>query len=527
MKRRTLLTAAAAATLARPALAQPALATSASRVLRFVPQANLSSPDPIWTTADVTRNHAYMIYDTLYGVDTTLTPSPQMCAGHELSDDKLTWRFTLRPGLVFHDGTPVRAIDCTTSITRWSKRDGFGQILAARLDEMKVLDDKRFELRTKKPFPLMLLALGANSCFIMPQRVAATDAFKQIDDFTGSGPYKFLRDEWVSGSKSVYARHEAYVPTTGKPDFSAGAKIVNFDRVEWTIIPDAATAAAALQSGEVDWVEQPLIDLVPKLKSSRGVTVQKFDPFGVVGVVVFNHLNPPFDNPKLRRALLPVLDQTVYLQAVMGDQAEFVHTGVGVFAPGTPLDNQVSLSAITGPRDLALARKLVSESGYKGEKVVLLCPTDYPTLNAVANMTRELYVQVGLNVDFVTTDWGTLVARRASQEPVEKGGWSTFCTSALGYQLANPIANNMIRGAGKQGWFGWPDSPTLRGLRNAWLDAPDLETQKKIAQDIQRTVFEEVPYIPTGQWFTPSAWRNNISGIVSGSSPVFWNVKRA
>ncbi len=522
MKRRTLLGAVAAATLARPALAQ-----SATRTLRFVPQANLSSPDPIWTTADVTRNHAYMIYDTLYGVDTTLTPSPQMCAGHEISPDQLTWRFTLRDGLKFHDGSPVRAIDCTTSIARWSKRDGFGQILASRLDDMKVVDDKRFDLRTKKPFPLMLLALGANSCFIMPEHVAATDPFKQIDDFTGSGPFKFARNEWISGSRSVYARNEAYVPASGKPDFSAGAKVVNLDRVEWSVIPDAATAAAALQNGEVDWVEQPLIDLVPKLKSTPGITVRKFDPFGVVGVVVFNHLHPPFDNPKLRRALLPALDQKTYLSAVMGDEAEFIRAGVGVFAPDTPLATTTSLDALTGPRNIALAKKLVAESGYKGEKVVLLCPTDYPTLNAVANMTRELYVQVGLNVDFVTTDWGTLVARRASQEPVEKGGWSTFCTSALGYQLANPIANNMIRGAGKLGWFGWPDSPALRGLRDAWLDAPDLAAQKAIADTIQRTVFEEVPYIPTGQWFTPSAWRNTISGIVSGSSPVFWNLKKA
>jgi peptide/nickel transport system substrate-binding protein len=391
---------------------------------------------------------------------------------------------------------------------------------------MKVLDDRRFEIRTKTPFPPMLLALGANSCFIMPERVARTDPFKQIDDFTGSGPFSFVRDEWVSGSKSVYARNAAYQPADGKPDFSAGAKMVNFDRVEWIVIPDAATAAAALQSGEVDWIEQPLIDLVPRLKAARGITVRKFDPFGVVGVVVFNHLQPPFDNPKLRRALLPALDQNVYLSAVMGDQAEFVRAGVGVFAPDTPLANTMSLAALTGPRDIALSKRLVAESGYQGEKVVLLCPTDYPTLNAVATMTHALYREVGLNVEFVTTDWGTLIARRASQEPVEKGGWSTFCTSAQGYQLANPIANNMIRGAGRQGWFGWPDSATLRGLRNAWLDAPDLDTQRGIAADIQRTVFDEVPYIPTGQWFTPSAWRSTLSGIVSGASPVFWNVKR-
>ena len=522
MKRRNLLGAALATTLARPALAQ-----GASRVLRFVPQSNLSSPDPVWTTADVTANHAYMIYDTLYGADTTLTPHPQMCAGHELSDDKLTWRFTLRDGLAFHDGAPVRAADCVASIGRWSKRNGFGQVLASRLEAMRAVDDTRFELRTKQPFPLMLLALGANACFIMPERVAATDPFKQITDFTGSGPFKFVRDEWVSGSRAVYARNAAYVPAAGKPDHVAGGKIVNLDRVEWIVMPDAATASAALQNGEVDWVEQPLIDLVPMLERNRDLTVRKFDPFGVVGVVVFNHLQPPFDNVKLRRALLPALDQSAYLEAVMGEQTAFKRGGVGVFIPGTPLANAAGLEALTGPRDLALAKRLVAESGYKGERVVLLCPTDYPTLQAVATMTRDLFVHVGLNVEFATTDWGTLIARRASQEPVEKGGWSTFCTSARGEGLTNPIANNMIRGAGRAGWFGWPDSPALRGLRNAWLDAPDMDAQKTIAAEIQRTVFDEVPYIPTGQWFTPSAWRNNITGIVSSSSPIFWNVRKS
>jgi peptide/nickel transport system substrate-binding protein len=526
MKRRTLVGAAAAA-LASTTLSRPALAQGVSRVLRFVPQANLSSPDPIWTTSDVVRNHAYLIYDTLYGVDTTLTPSPQMCAGHELSADKLTWRFTLRDGLKFHDGQPVRAIDCITSIDRWSKRDGFGQILASRLDGMSAIDDKRFELRTRKPFALMLLALGANSCFIMPERVAKTDPFKIIDDFTGSGPFKFVRDEWVSGSRVVYARNDAYVPASGKPDFSAGAKVVNVDRVEWVIIPDAATAAAALQSGEVDWIEQPLIDLTPMLRRNRDLVVGKFDPFGAVGVVVFNHLQPPFNNQKLRQALLPALDQSAYMAAVIGDQPDFLRTGVGVFPPGTPLATNAGLGVLTKPRDISLARKLVAESGYNGEKVVLLCPTDYPTLGAVANMTHDLYTQVGLNVDFVTTDWGTLIARRASKEPVGKGGWSTFCTSALAYQIANPISNNMIRGLGNAGWFGWPDSPKLRELRDAWLDAPDTAAQQKIAADIQLTVFDEVPYIPTGQWFNPSAWRNNITGIVSGASPVFWNVKKA
>ena len=412
MKRRTLLAAAATA------LARPALSQNASRVIRFVPQANLSSPDPIWTTADVTRNHAYLIYDTLYGVDTALTPSPQMCAGHELSDDKLTWRFTLRDGLAFHDGAPVRAADCVASIARWSKRDGFGQILASRLDEMKAVDDKRFELRTKKPF---------RAHAARPRRellLHHAGAHRQHRPFQAN--HRLYRQRPVQvrpgrvdvGLALGLCAQPVLCAASGKPDFSAGAKIVNVDRVEWQIMPDPATAAAALQNGEIDWIEQPLIDLIPMLGRNRDITVRKFDPFGVVGVVVFNHLQPPFDNPKLRRALLPALDQNAYLSAVIGNQPDFKRAGVGVFTPETPLANNAGLETLTAPRDLALAKKLVAESGYKGEKVVLLCPTDYPTLQAVATMTRDLYVQAGL-----TWSSSPPIGARSSPAGPARGRW--------------------------------------------------------------------------------------------------------
>ena len=335
--------------------------------------------------------------------------------------------------------------------------------LASRLDSMTVLDDRRFEIRTSKPFPMMLLALGANSCFMMPERVAKTDAFKAIDSFVGSGPFRFVADEWVSGSKVVYARNTDYVPGVGVPSFSAGAKVVNLDRVEWLIMPDSATAAAALQSGEVDWVEQPLIDLAPMLKRNRDIVVKNFDPFGAVGVVVFNHLDPPFDNPKLRQALLPALNHATYLSAVIGDQADFKRTGVGVFPPGTPLANGAGLEALTGLRDLDEARRLVKASGYKGERVVLLGPTDYPTIGAVATMTEALFREVGLNVDFVATDFGTMISRRASQEPVEKGGWSTFCTAALGVSGGQPDLEQHDPGVGQGRVVRVAEQPAVAG----------------------------------------------------------------
>ena len=509
--------------LCRPAIGQ----NTAARTIRFVPQANLSSPDPIWTTANVTRNHAYMVWDTLYGLDIALQPHPQMCAGHEASDDGLTWRFTLRDGLTFHDGEPVRGSDCIASIARWSKRDTFGQLLAARLGDMTVLDDRRFQIRLSRPFPLLLQSIAGNNCFIMPERVARTDPFKQLDEITGSGPFRFVRDEWVSGSLAVYMRFDRYQPRPEAADFSAGGKIAHVERVEWRVMPDPATAGAALQAGEVDWIEQPLIDLLPLLRRNENIHVATQDPFGVIGVVVFNHLQPPFDNVKIRRALLPAIDQSEYVAAVMGNESANAKTGVGVFTAGSPLANTAGLDVLTGPRDITLARKLVAESGYRGEPAVLLSPSDYASLQAVAQVTRDVYQRVGLNVEYASSDWGTVISRRASKEPVAKGGWSTFVTTADGLGLANPIGNNMIRGAGANGWFGWPTSPRLAALREAWLDATDVATQLRIAEDIQRVEWDEVPYIPVGQWSLPTAYRTRLSGILRSPYPTFWNVAKS
>src|SRR6185312_8211748 len=277
MKRRELLAMTAATALARPALAQ------AGRALRFVPQGNLNNPDPVWTTTTIARNHGLMIWDTLYAVNKKLEPKPQMVEGHEVLDDGKTWRFTLRDGLAFHDGVPVRSADCIASIARWGQRRGLGQRMLEQTDEMRSVSDKVFEIRMRKPYALMPNAL-ADWCFVMPERVAKTSPFEQITDYTGSGPFRFVRDEWVSGSKAVYAKNPNYVPRQEKPDGASGGKIVNFDRVEWQIVPDQATAAAALQSNEVDWVEQPLFDLLPTLRRARGVRVMRNDDVGAIAM---------------------------------------------------------------------------------------------------------------------------------------------------------------------------------------------------------------------------------------------------
>ncbi|HEX3346896.1 MAG TPA: ABC transporter substrate-binding protein, partial [Acetobacteraceae bacterium] len=307
LSRRALL-AAAGATLAAAALAQRADA----RTLRYVPQGNLQNPDPIWTSSVIAKIHGYAIWDTLFGLDEKLAPQPQMVGSVDLSDDQRLWRLGLRDGLKFHDGAAVRSADCVASIARWSKRDGFGQQLAALLDTMVALDDRRFEIRLTRPFPKLPLALGSSVCFMMPERMAKTDPYKQITEYVGSGPYVFVQDQWVSGSRALYTRFDGYVPRDEPASFTAGGKRAHFDRLEWVIEPDPATAAAALQTGEVDWVEQPLADLLPVLRKSRGVTVEALDQFGSVGVIRPNFIHSPFDNKAIRQAIMPAIDQAAY-----------------------------------------------------------------------------------------------------------------------------------------------------------------------------------------------------------------------
>ena len=528
MKRRELLAGAAAAAI--PVLARPAIAQSSARTLKFIPEGNLQNPDPIWSTTTVARNFGYMIWDTLYGVDANLQPQPQMCEGHEVSADALTWRLKLRDGLKFHDGAPVRAADCIASIARWMKRDGFGQRTEAALNELVAVDDRTFEFRLKRPFPLLLQGLAhpvANVCFIMPERVAKTDPYKQIDDYTGSGPYRFLRNEWQPGALASFARFEGYVPRQEPPSFVAGGKQANLDRIEWNIIPDAATCAAAIQSGEAEWWQSPTVDLLPLLRKARDVVVERLDDYGTIGVMRFNMLHPPFDNVKLRQAILPALNQADFMNAAMGGDTELSRTGVGVFTPGSPLANAAGLDVLTGPRDIEKAKRLVAASGYSGEKVVFLTPTDYPVLNAESLVGADLLRKLGLNVDLQAMDWGTMILRRNNRDTVDKGGWSAFCTGWEALNLVDPGSHYPIFGNGLKGWFGWMQSQKLEDLRTAWFDAPDLAAQKKVAEQIQLDVWDEVPYYPLGQWFQPIARRTNITGIVKSPFPLFWNVRKS
>ncbi len=532
MKRRELLQAGAGLVVG---LAAPAVrAAEGARLLRFIPQSALASLDPVWTTAYVTRNHALMIWDTLWGLDDALAPQPQMVEGALLENDARRWVIALRAGMTWHDGSPVRAADAVASIRRWARRDAIGQKLLTLCADgagIRVLDDRRFEIVLDQPFPLLPYALGKPAtpiCAIMPERIAQTDPFVQIrlEDQVGSGPFTFRRDEYVAGSRIVYERFDGYLPRREPPQQMAGAKVVHFERVEWQVIPDAATASAALQAGEVDWWEQPIADLLPLLRRSRGVIVEQIEPLGNIATIRMNQLQPPFDNPAIRRALLPAIDQATFMTAVMGTDTSLWRDGVGIFTPDTPMATDAGMKVLTGPRSIEAARRELEAAGYRGERVVLLAANDFPVLKPMAEVTNDVFRRIGLNVDYVATDWGTVVQRRASREPVDKGGWSAFCTGWNGADMLNPAGHQSLRGNGTDAWFGWPTSPRLEQLRDAWFAAPNLAARKAICAEIQRQAFQDVPYIPIGQYFQPGAYRRGLVGILRGAPLILWNVRR-
>ena len=524
LTRRTILQS-VVASLAAPSLAR----AEASRVLTIVPQADLSVLDPVWTTSYQTRDHGFLVFDTLFGVDIHFMTQPQMAEGAATDDQGKTWRIVLRDGLTFHDGSKVLARDAAASVRRWGARDGFGQALLAACDEISAPDDRTLLLRLKRAFPLLPDALAKtppSMCPIMPERLATTDPFKQVTEMVGSGPYRYKVDERVAGSRVVYERNMAYVPRpSGVADGTAGPKIAHFDRVEWRILPDPPTVAAALRRGEIDWWLQPDADLLPMLRQQAGLTVETIVPTGFVATMRFNQLQPPFDKPAVRRALLGAVAQSDYMTGMVGTDPALWRDKVGYFCPDTPLATDAGMAALTAPRDLGAVKRALEAAGYAGEKVVVLTPSDIASAHALAEITADLFRKLGMNVEAPTMDWATLVQRRVKTAPIAEGGWNVFHTSWSGNDMINPAGHVFLRGNGKSAAPGWPDSPAIEALRDAWFTAPDPVAQRGLAEKLQLQAFQDVPYIPLGQYFQPTAHRSDLTGILKGS-PLFWNVKR-
>jgi peptide/nickel transport system substrate-binding protein len=516
---------AASTRLAAPALAQGA----AARTLRFVPQANLANFDPIWGTQYVVRNAAALVWDMLYGFDDKLVPQRQMAESETVSPDGLTWTFKLRSGLKFHDGAPVLAKDCVASLARWAVRDPMGQMIIAIQQELTAIDDVSFKWVLKKPYPKLLTALGKNNtpaAFIMPERIAKTDPFKQITEYVGSGPMKFVKNEWVPGAKAVFEKFADYAPRPEPASWLAGGKKMLLDRIEWIIMPDPATASAALQAGEIDWWENPISDLAPVLRKNPNVLVDIADPLGNIGSFRMNWLYPPFNDVRARRAVLMAMSQEDYMRALVGDDDKLWKPLPGYFTPGTPLYTEEGGEILKGKRDLEAAKKMLASSGYSGEPVTCLVAQDQAITKGMGEVTADLLKRLGMNVDFAAIDWGTVGQRRAMKTPPGKGGWQMFHTWHAGADCISPAPYNAIRANGDKAWFGWPNDAKTEAEIAVWFDAKNLDEEKAAINRVNKAALDAVIYAPTGFFLSYQAWRKNISGVVKGPLPFFWGVNK-
>ena len=531
MRRRTVLKTAAAAALALPsrfAIAQSANGAGTNKLLRYIPTADLSVLDPSWTTTQVSITHGYYVFDTLFALNSEQKPQPQMAESVSTSEDGRVWDIKLRDGLTFHDGEKVLARDAAASLKRWAARDVYGQTLGGFVESFGTADDRTIRIKLKSPFPLLLDALAKPNGMlpvVMPERLANSDLAKPITEMIGSGPYRFLPKEFIPGGKGAYEKFTLYVPRNEKPSWASGGKHAFIERIEWTIINDSSTASAALQKGEVDWWEQVQPDLLPLLRKNPDLTVTNFNPVGFFGCMRFNHLQPPFDNPAIRRAVRLGMNQDDYMSAVTGNDAAIYRTCKALFPCGTPYGEELGTAQMTG--DIAAARAALKAAGYAGEKVVILNPADVPTIGPFGHVTYDYLKQIGMNVELQSMDWNTLAQRRTKPDSVEKGGWSIFHNWWLGTSISNPAISTVVRGLGAKGWAGFFTHEKIEALTAEWTVAPTDADRMRLARRIHQEALDAVPAVILGRFFILSAHRKGLRGLLDGTAPFPWNLSWA
>jgi peptide/nickel transport system substrate-binding protein len=509
------------------ALAAPAIGAS-TKTMIFVPQATLTSVDPVSNASMVTRNLGLMIYESLYTRDASMNPHPQMVEADQVEDDGRRWTMRLRQPLSWHDGTPVLARDCVASLKRWMVRDQAGQILALRLDALEAPDDRTILFRLNRRFPHLraLLARFNSPALMMPERIARTDPYKSIPEAIGCGPFRFLPDEQVIGSHAAFARFDAYVPRDEPASFAAGGRRVLLDRVEWQMIPDASTTANALITGEVDWVEIPQPDLTPMLAQRAHVKIGVLDEYGQLPEVRINHLVAPTSNLGVRRAMLAAIDQREVMTAIFGESPNWT-APVGFLFTGKPEVDDAGMEATRTRPDKDAVRKMLEAAGYKGEKLVMLHAGDHNVYNPGSIVVADQLRSAGFVIDDQVMDWGTVMQRRTTMEPLDKGGWSLFVTATPAADYRDPMVAAFIRGDGPKGFYGWPSDRRIEDLYLDWIDSDDPATLTRIEREWQQRCFDIVTHLPLGRFVLPSAWRDNVTGLLKGPAPVFWNVAKS
>ncbi|MEI9412026.1 ABC transporter substrate-binding protein [Mesorhizobium salmacidum] len=520
---------AAGTAVSMPSVLRARMAPTDARTVRMV-MGDLTVYDPIFTTSDLATFHGLAIYDTLFSLDSNFKPQPQMVGKWGISDDKKTYTFELRDGLGWHDGTPVTAADCVASIRRWGQRDFGGKLLMERAKDISKKDDKTFTISLKEPLGVLidLLAKVSQPClFIMREKDADRPATEQVTANIGSGPFKFNHALAKPGASVGYDRNEKYVPRGEPSNGFAGGKIVNVDRVIWDNIADEQTAVAALQAGETDFIWSPPADLYSVIESDPNLALQVLDKTGEDWCLRMNHLQKPFDNVKVRQAMLYLINQEAFLRVIAPDP-KYTASVTSIFGNGTPYSNDENTGWFKKRGDPERAKQLFKEAGYAGEKVVILQPTDWREASDASQLLAATLRKIGVNAELAPSDWGGLSKRRANKGPVEDGGWSIFISSASDFSLGNPVAQVYLNASGDKAWFGWPKSEEYEALRAKWVDVDTLDERKALARKMQGIWWDFVGDTRLGQKVTPIARRKTLAGLIEMPSLIaIWNMQKA
>ncbi|WP_139208576.1 ABC transporter substrate-binding protein [Achromobacter sp. NFACC18-2] len=523
MKRSFMFSAAMFLAVAGPLAAAPT-ASQAETSAKFVMHAPLRVLDPILTSAYVTRNHGYLVYDTLFSMDAAGRPQPQMVESWKVSEDGMAYTFKLRPGLVFHDGAPVTADDVVASLQRWEAGDAtIGNRLKNATAELAASGADTFTLKLKTPYGLVLESLAKESSpvpFIMPKRIASAPASQAITETVGSGPYRFVQADFQAGVKATYVKFAGYVPRKEPASAFAGGKVAKVDRLELVNIPDSQTAVNALRNGEIDFLEDVPPDLMPQLKDAKGIALKSYGKNSNMFTLRMNWLQAPFNNVKVRRAALAALYQQDYLDAQIGDPEVYQVCGA-VLTCVSPYASEEGATQIKAP-DLAHARKLLKESGYAGEKVVVLHPTDLPIFANIAPVTAQALRSIGMNVEIQSMDWATLLSRRSKKEGVDEGGWSIFQSNMSSLDLISAVGNPNLDGRAGTTYPGWTHDEVMDSLRNRFAAARSEDERRELALAIQRRNYEQVMYVPLGGYSKFKGYNAKFADLVDAPIPLFW-----
>jgi peptide/nickel transport system substrate-binding protein len=497
--------------------------------LNVAASADLTSLDTMGPAATSTYIHGMLVYDMLFAEDQDLQVHPQMVGSETVSGDKLTYTLTLRPGLFFHDGGKVTTHDVVASLKRWMGLDTVGRTMAMDVQSMDVIDDRTFVIKLARPFPVeqALANCGSGLPVIYRAKEAEGGPFTRETPVVGSGPFQFVGSEWLPGDRITYSRFAGYQPRPEPPSGFAGAKIAKVDRIAFHVIPDAATKSAALQSGEIDFIDQLQFDQAEALEGRKGLIVstlsQIYNPFFMRP----NSLYPPFDNAKARQALALAVNQADYM-AVAFNKPDWGKPCLSYFVCGSP-NATTSGSEPFAQQDLVRARALLAESGYKGEKVVLLSSHETLFVGMAADYAAENLKLIGLNVDQVESDWGSLMARRNSKKAPDAGGWNIFITSLSGAALYSPLSNSISdTTCGGRNFAGWACDDKAAALRDAYIHESEPARQRAILEQLSKRLWDVMPTVILGQRAQLYAWRDNIKGFVHppSLSTVFWNIEK-